>query len=77
MAGDEGFEPPILGPEPSALPLGQSPITESIVPQGAALLKQRPQTVVILNIMLALFFGLRYSTKQRSYKNKHNSKKIM
>jgi hypothetical protein len=26
MAGDEGFEPPILGPEPSALPLGQSPI---------------------------------------------------
>jgi hypothetical protein len=25
MAGDEGFEPPILGPEPSALPLGQSP----------------------------------------------------
>ena len=28
MAGDEGFEPPILGPEPSALPLGQSPITD-------------------------------------------------
>jgi hypothetical protein len=27
MAGDEGFEPPILGPEPSALPLGQSPTT--------------------------------------------------
>ncbi len=26
MAGDEGFEPPILGPEPSALPLGQSPV---------------------------------------------------
>ncbi len=26
LAGDEGFEPPILGPEPSALPLGQSPI---------------------------------------------------
>lgn len=26
MAGDEGFEPPILGPEPSALPLGQSPM---------------------------------------------------
>jgi hypothetical protein len=25
LAGDEGFEPPILGPEPSALPLGQSP----------------------------------------------------
>ncbi len=25
MAGDEGFEPPIMGPEPSALPLGQSP----------------------------------------------------
>ncbi len=25
VAGDEGFEPPILGPEPSALPLGQSP----------------------------------------------------
>lgn len=31
MAGDEGFEPPILGPEPSALPLGQSPITRSII----------------------------------------------
>ena len=27
MAGDEGFEPPIMGPEPTALPLGQSPIT--------------------------------------------------
>jgi hypothetical protein len=26
VAGDEGFEPPILGPEPSALPLGQSPM---------------------------------------------------
>ena len=26
MAGDEGFEPPIMGPEPTALPLGQSPI---------------------------------------------------
>jgi hypothetical protein len=25
MAGSEGFEPPILGPEPSALPLGQLP----------------------------------------------------
>ncbi len=25
MAGDEGFEPPITGPEPVALPLGQSP----------------------------------------------------
>ncbi len=26
MAGDEGFEPPISGPEPGALPLGQSPL---------------------------------------------------
>lgn len=26
VAGDEGFEPPITGPEPVALPLGQSPI---------------------------------------------------
>jgi hypothetical protein len=26
MAGDEGFEPPMTGPEPVALPLGQSPI---------------------------------------------------
>ena len=26
MAGSEGFEPPILGPEPSALPLGQLPL---------------------------------------------------
>lgn len=26
MAGDEGFEPPITGPEPDALPLGQSPL---------------------------------------------------
>lgn len=26
MAGDEGFEPPIMGPEPTALPLGQSPM---------------------------------------------------
>ena len=28
MAGDEGFEPPITGPEPVALPLGQSPSSE-------------------------------------------------
>ena len=27
MAGDEGFEPPITGPEPVALPLGQSPVS--------------------------------------------------
>ena len=26
MAGDEGFEPPMTGPEPVALPLGQSPL---------------------------------------------------
>lgn len=26
LAGDEGFEPPIPGPEPGALPLGQSPL---------------------------------------------------
>ena len=31
MAGDEGFEPPILGPEPSALPLGQSPLPGVII----------------------------------------------
>ena len=30
LAGDEGFEPPIMGPEPTALPLGQSPITETL-----------------------------------------------
>lgn len=28
LAGDEGFEPPIMGPEPIALPLGQSPIPQ-------------------------------------------------
>ncbi len=28
MAGDEGFEPPITGPEPVALPLGQSPLNQ-------------------------------------------------
>ena len=28
LAGDEGFEPPITGPEPVALPLGQSPINQ-------------------------------------------------
>jgi hypothetical protein len=26
MAGDEGFEPPIVEPESTALPLGQSPL---------------------------------------------------
>jgi hypothetical protein len=31
LAGDEGFEPPITGPEPVALPLGQSPLTLAIV----------------------------------------------
>ena len=25
VAGEEGFEPPITGPEPVAVPLGQSP----------------------------------------------------
>ena len=30
MAGSEGFEPPILGPEPSALPLGQLPLTDKL-----------------------------------------------
>ena len=30
LAVDEGFEPPILGPEPSALPLGQSPIISAV-----------------------------------------------
>lgn len=34
MAGDEGFEPPILGPEPSALPLGQSPLVACLVMRG-------------------------------------------
>ncbi len=28
LAGDEGFEPPMSGPEPGALPLGQSPTSE-------------------------------------------------
>ncbi len=32
MAGDEGFEPPIMGPEPIALPLGQSPIPFQQIP---------------------------------------------
>ena len=31
MAGDEGFEPPITGPEPGALPLGQSPMDSQVV----------------------------------------------
>ena len=31
MAGDEGFEPPITGPEPGALPLGQSPTNQCIL----------------------------------------------
>lgn len=29
LAGDEGFEPPMTGPEPVALPLGQSPMREN------------------------------------------------
>lgn len=38
MAGDEGFEPPITGPEPGALPLGQSPVQLQIIaPQGEKL----------------------------------------
>lgn len=32
LAGDEGFEPPITGPEPGALPLGQSPVRVVIIP---------------------------------------------
>jgi hypothetical protein len=30
LAGDEGFEPPIMGPEPIALPLGQSPPPDKV-----------------------------------------------
>ena len=33
MAGNEGFEPPITGPEPVALPLGQFPLTDGIIPK--------------------------------------------
>ncbi len=29
MAGAEGFEPPMTGPEPVALPLGYAPISAS------------------------------------------------
>ena len=40
LAGDEGFEPPILGPEPSALPLGQSPMTVLLYPKrGVRIIK--------------------------------------
>lgn len=61
MAGDEGFEPPITGPEPVALPLGQSPLACSfmsfadtslyvLVPNGTIyyFLGLRPQTAVTL-----------------------------
>ena len=30
MAGAEGFEPPITGPEPVALPLGYAPMYERL-----------------------------------------------
>jgi hypothetical protein len=36
LAGDEGFEPPIVEPESTALPLGQSPLT-AILPRGIIL----------------------------------------
>ena len=35
LAGDEGFEPPMTGPEPVALPLGQSPLTEQLYLESA------------------------------------------
>ncbi len=34
MAGMEGFEPPILGPEPSALPLGHIPSQSACLDLG-------------------------------------------
>lgn len=40
MAGDEGFEPPITGPEPGALPLGQSPILNLIIVAHFAVLTE-------------------------------------
>ncbi len=33
MAGDEGFEPPIVEPESTALPLGQSPVSALFYPK--------------------------------------------
>lgn len=40
MAGDEGFEPPITGPEPVALPLGQSPVQGRIILDCSRLLNR-------------------------------------
>lgn len=36
MAGDEGFEPPITGPEPAALPLGDIPILFNYIKKNNA-----------------------------------------
>ena len=40
LARDEGFEPPIMGPEPIALPLGQSLITDVIIAHNMQTLKR-------------------------------------
>src|SRR3990167_4502317 len=50
LAGEEGFEPPILGPEPSALPLGHSPSSKrTLLSRFASRQKLRPKATLLLS----------------------------
>jgi hypothetical protein len=60
VAGDEGFEPPILGPEPSALPLGQSPSTGSIVANShtGCQIKVVFRSIAVIHVISVSYIGI-------------------
>ena len=65
MAGAEGFEPPITGPEPVALPLGHAPTkTKSSMPNGGRKRNRAPLTrnCLVLNnihdLTKTIFFAI-------------------
>lgn len=54
MAGEGGFEPPVTGPKPVALPLGYSP--KKIINFISHLLKIQIENGLILKIILLEIF---------------------
>jgi hypothetical protein len=59
MAGDEGFEPPIMGPEPIALPLGQSPSKQFMY------IAYNHYTQIVIKIRLMIHFFIADSNLQQ------------
>jgi hypothetical protein len=68
LAGDEGFEPPILGPEPSALPLGQSP--SSKCDRSFAILPTKQVCSAVLAILRSLLLSKSRDSSHNFVKDK-------